>query len=196
MTEGIDIDNSYNPTANADALRTVISWAAPHILWIYFYDVFNAFQTSALNPPPPSKHHYLSPPPLYNQYFSQRQSNHSLLKSCTDWKVLVMQTLCNMQGTKDTRGLGIVSNTIYKGIFIWQQDDILSYLILYWQLMTLYSLIIPQKQYTYWKLHSILFFTSKIPRSNQRSSRITVMMIGTHIYCANMNVIYYINITV
>lgn len=41
-----------------------------------------------------------------------------------------MQTLRNMQGTKDTRGLGIVSNTICKGIFIWKQDDTLSYLIL------------------------------------------------------------------
>ena len=63
MTEGIDIDNSYTPTANADALRIVISWADPHILWIYFYDVSNAFQTNVIEDP--SKRHYLSLPPLF-----------------------------------------------------------------------------------------------------------------------------------
>ena len=37
---------------------------------------------------------------------------------------------------------------------------------------------------------------SKIPRNRIESSRLTVTMIGTYIYCANMNVIYYIYITV
>ena len=64
------------------------------------------------------------------------------MTSCTNYKALVMQTLRNMQGTKYSghewytylstifEDLGMVSNTICKGIFIWKQDDILAYLIL------------------------------------------------------------------
>ena len=95
MTEGIDFENSYTSTTDADALRIIISRAAQHNLWLYFYDVSNAFQTNVIEDP--SKRHHLSLPPLYKQWFSQRWSNHPLLIACTDWKTIVMQTLRNIQ---------------------------------------------------------------------------------------------------
>ena len=99
MTEGIDFSESYAPTSDADSFRLIIALASSKGYWLIFYDVSNAFQTNVIDDP--SKRHYLRLPPLYQQWFKQRWPTHPLHSTCHDWKQLVLQTLRNLQGTKD-----------------------------------------------------------------------------------------------
>ena len=97
------------------------------------YDVSNTFQTNVIDDP--SKRHFLRLPPLYQQWFKQRCPIHLLHSSCDDWKQLVMQTLRNLQGTKDAghewyqllskifHNLGMTPNTMCKGVFVWKNID-------------------------------------------------------------------------
>ena len=65
MTKDIDFENSYTPTSDTYILRIIVSRADVHNLWLYFYDVSNAFQTNVIEYP--GKCHYLSLPPLYKK---------------------------------------------------------------------------------------------------------------------------------
>ena len=56
MTEEIDFENSYAPTADDNALRIIILQAAQYNIWLYVYDVFNVFQKNVIKYP--SKRHY------------------------------------------------------------------------------------------------------------------------------------------
>ena len=57
------VSTNIDHTADAGALRIIISCATHHNLWLYFYDVSNTFQTNGIEDP--SKRHYLSLPPLF-----------------------------------------------------------------------------------------------------------------------------------
>ena len=65
MVEGIDFENSYAPTVDADSLRLDISLAAQYCLDLTFFDVSNAFQTNVISDP--AIRHFLSMSPLYQK---------------------------------------------------------------------------------------------------------------------------------
>ena len=134
MAEGIDLVNSYTPTADADSLRLVIALVVTYCLDLTLYDVSNDFQTNIISDP--AKRHYLSIPPLYQKWFKYRW-----LQNQDNWKKLVLQTLRNMQGTKDAGyefyllfsnvflDLEMVANTLCKGVFIWRNNKILLFFV-------------------------------------------------------------------
>ena len=63
----------------------------------YFIDASNAFQTNVIANP--VMRHYVGLPSLYLQWFASKWPNHPILKH--DQKELAMQTLRQLQGTKD-----------------------------------------------------------------------------------------------
>ena len=125
MIEGIDFSDSYAPTSDVDYFRIIIVLSSSKEYWLIFYDVSNTFQTNVIEDP--SKSHYLRLQPLW--------PTHPLHSSCKDWKKLEVQTLRNLQETKYAGhelyqllsniflNLGMIHNTMCKGVFVWKNID-------------------------------------------------------------------------
>ena len=64
---------------------------------VFFIDASNTFQTNVITNP--SKRHYVGLPSLYLQWFASKWPDHPILKYHA--KELAMQTLRQLQGTKD-----------------------------------------------------------------------------------------------
>ena len=95
--EGIDFEVSFAPVADADSLRFMIALATSEGMIFIFIDASNAFQTNIISNP--AKRHYISIPTMYMEWIKERWHNHPILKYAA--KDLVMQSLRNIQGTKD-----------------------------------------------------------------------------------------------
>ena len=95
--EGIDFEVSFAPVADADSLRFMITIATSEGMIFIFIDASNAFQTNIISDP--KKRHYISIPTMYMEWIKERWHNHPILKYAA--KDLVMQSLRNIQGTKD-----------------------------------------------------------------------------------------------
>ena len=98
MVQGKDYFISYAPTVDSDSFRLMIAIAAGDKMIIVFIDASNAFQTNVISDP--NERVFLSLPTMYLDWFRARFPNYPLTK-CKDSKELVMQSLRNIQGTKD-----------------------------------------------------------------------------------------------
>ena len=102
-------------------------------------DVSNAFQTNAISDP--NKRVYITFPTMYLKWFRERFPNHPLEKY-KNIKELVMQSLRNIQGTKDVgfewyqllekifTDLGWKPNTTCKDVCVYLKNNQTAYLIL------------------------------------------------------------------
>ena len=97
MLAGVHFDESYSPVCNGSSFCHAICLASVLAMVFYFIDADNAFQTNFIEDP--SSRHYLSLPPYYLEWFKSLWPNHPILLH--NAKDLVMQTLCNLQGSKD-----------------------------------------------------------------------------------------------
>ena len=130
MEEGIDFHCSYAPVCDGDSFRLVVAIAAEEGMIGYFLDISNAFQTNVIFDP--RDRFYIHIPPLYMEWFKQKWSGHPILKY--HQKDLCIQSLRGLQGTKHAgyewyqllsaifKDLGMVPNTICKGVFMWNSD--------------------------------------------------------------------------
>ena len=112
--------------------------AVAHNMTLHFVDASNAFQTNVISDP--SKRHYVGLPTLYLAWYKNRWPNHPLLLH--HHKDLVMQTLRQIQGTKDAGNkwygllvkiftkLGIKVNSTCRGVWHWDYDGIKSIICL------------------------------------------------------------------
>ena len=98
MIQGQDFKVSYAPTVDADSFRLSIALAVSDEMIIVFIDASNAFQTNVISDP--NKRIYITLPTMYLEWFQARFPNHPLAKFKNS-KELVMQSLRNIQGTKD-----------------------------------------------------------------------------------------------
>ena len=83
----------------------------------------------------------MSIPTMYLEWFRARFPNHPLAK-CRNSKELVMQSLRNIQGTKDAgfewyqllakifKDLGWKANSVCKGVWVYLKNDVKAYLLL------------------------------------------------------------------
>ena len=140
MIKGIDFLESYAPTADCASFIAIIIIAASEGMTIVFIDASNAFQTNVISDP--RKRVYVSLPSLYLEWFKARFPNHPLSLKSINAKELVMQTLRNLQGTKDAgfewyrllaqifKELGWKANTVCKGVWVYLNNNVKAYLIL------------------------------------------------------------------
>ena len=84
---------------DADSFRLSVNIAVSEKMIIVFIDASNAFQTNVISDP--KKRIYLTLPTMYLEWFRARFPNHPIT-NCRNSKELIMQSLRNIQGTKDT----------------------------------------------------------------------------------------------
>ena len=78
--------------------RLAIAITASDEMILVLLDASNAFQTNDISDP--NKRVYITLPTMYLEWFRARFPNHPLAK-CKNSKELVIQSLRNIQGTKD-----------------------------------------------------------------------------------------------
>ena len=139
MIQEQDFTVSYVPTVDADSFRLAIEIAVSDEMIIVFIDASNAFQTNDISDS--NKRVYIILPTMYLDWFRARFSNHPLAK-CKNNKEVVMQSLRNIQDTKDAgfewyqllanifTDLGWKPNTTCKGVWVYLKNNQTLYLIL------------------------------------------------------------------
>ena len=131
MIEGVHYENSYSPTCQGFSFRMSMAYAATLMMVLYFIDASNAFQTNVIDNP--IRRHYLGIPFKYLDWYANRWPGHPLLQYTA--QELVMQTLRDLQGTKDAgnhwymllvkifRDLGMKPNSVCRGIWHWHHKE-------------------------------------------------------------------------
>ena len=99
--EGQDYEISYAPTIDGESLRLFIAISSEEKKKLAFIDASNSFQTNVTFNP--EDRQYISTPILHLEWFRFRFRflKHDIAKH-TNHKELVMQTMRNIQGTKDS----------------------------------------------------------------------------------------------
>ena len=132
MEEGIHYEDSYSPTCQGFSFRLSVNVAAIQNMILFFIDASNAFQTNVISDP--HKRHYVGLPTLYMEWYRSKWPDHPLLQYSS--KELVMQTLRNLQGTKDAghhwymllvkifKKLGMKPNLVCRGVWHWEFEDV------------------------------------------------------------------------
>ena len=105
MVQGRDYTTSYAPIVDADSFRLSLNIAASDEMIVVFVDASNTFQTHLILDP--KKRLYITLPKMRLEWFRAIFPDHPLVK-CKNSKELVMQSLRNIQGTKDA-GFLVVS---------------------------------------------------------------------------------------
>ena len=104
---------------------------------IVFIDASNVFQTNVILDP--KKRIYITLPTMYLEWFRARFPDHPISK-CRNSKELIMQSLRNIQGTKDAGyewfqllakifdELSWKPNSTCKGVWVYIKDNITAYI--------------------------------------------------------------------
>ena len=98
MVQGVYYIISYVSTVNADSFRLSLNIAASDNMIVVFINTSSAFQTNVISDP--KKRVYITLPTMYLEGFRGRFPKHPIAK-CKNSKELIMQSLRNIQGTKD-----------------------------------------------------------------------------------------------
>ena len=137
MVQGQDFTVSYAPTVDADSFRLSLNISASDDMVVVFIDASNDFQTDVISDP--NKRIYVTLHTMNMEWFRARFPNHSI-SICKNSKELIMQSLRNIQGTKDAgyewyqllasifNELEWKPNTTYKGVVVYIKDDITAYI--------------------------------------------------------------------
>lgn len=101
-----------------------------------------------------SYHHFLSIPPFNQRWFCNCWPINFLRQEHSYCKILVLQTLRNIQGQNIFLDLGMISNTMCKSVFVWRDTNSLPFYSWLWIIW-------------YWLLtQQLLFKNLRIPLTN------------------------------